>query len=99
LWPNELLPGQLAQELAYPALVEQAAELVTEEMVRQSPTPKGDDVDEHVQAIRAYIEAGCDEVYVGQIGPEWDAFFTAYEKDVLPALHDGSRGRRAGERE
>jgi G6PDH family F420-dependent oxidoreductase len=86
LWPNELLPGQLAQELPYPSLFEQASELVTKEMVRESPTPMGPDVDEHVQAIRTYLDAGCDEVYVGQIGPEHDEFFRAYEQDVLPAV-------------
>jgi G6PDH family F420-dependent oxidoreductase len=86
LWPNELLPGQLAQELAYPMLFEQASELVTKEMVRDSPTPKGGDVDEHVQAIRRYLDAGADEVYVGQIGPEHDEFFAAYEHEVLPAV-------------
>ena len=46
----------------------------------------GPDVDAHVAQLREYVEAGADEVYVQQIGPDFDGFFTAYEKDVLPAL-------------
>ena len=38
------------------------------------------------RSVREYVEAGVDEVYVQQIGPDFDGFFTAYEKDVLPAL-------------
>ena len=36
LWPNEALPGELAQVLPQPAHFEQASELVTEEMVAAS---------------------------------------------------------------
>ena len=46
----------------------------------------GPDVDAHVAQLRQYVDAGVDEVYVQQIGPDFDGFFTAYEKDVLPAL-------------
>ncbi|MER7952247.1 TIGR03557 family F420-dependent LLM class oxidoreductase [Streptomyces sp. NPDC096079] len=86
LWPTELLPGELAQILPTPAHFEQASELVTPEMVASSVTC-GDDVEEHVEAVRPYARAGFDEVYVGQIGPEQEAFFDAYRERVLPALH------------
>ena len=46
--------------------------------------PCGPDVDEHVEAIQAYADAGFDELYVNQIGPEQDAFFAAYREHVLP---------------
>ncbi|MGE7437636.1 MULTISPECIES: hypothetical protein [Kitasatospora] len=46
----------------------------------------GDDPDEHAQTIQAYTDAGFDEVYVGQIGPDQEAFFDAYRQHVLPAL-------------
>ncbi|MGW6939583.1 hypothetical protein ACWGF3_11325 [Streptomyces xanthophaeus] len=48
--------------------------------------PYGDDVEEHVTAVRAYPDTGFDEVYVGQIGPDQDAFFTACHDKLLPAL-------------
>jgi hypothetical protein len=46
----------------------------------------GADGDKHVVQIRAYLDAGADEVYVQQIGPDMDGFFTAWEKVVLPQL-------------
>ncbi|MCY0929077.1 LLM class F420-dependent oxidoreductase [Streptomyces sp. H27-H1] len=85
LWPSELLPGELGQILPTPTHFEQAAELVTRDQVAEN-TPCGDDADEHITAIRKYVEAGFDEVYVGQIGSEQDAFFDNYGKTVLPAL-------------
>ena len=85
LWPNEGLPGELAQVLPTPEHFEQASQLVTEEMVA-SDTPCGPDVDRHVEAIKAYQQAGFDELYINQIGPEQDAFFKAYREEVLPRL-------------
>ncbi|MFI6986327.1 TIGR03557 family F420-dependent LLM class oxidoreductase [Embleya sp. NPDC050154] len=87
LWPNELLPGELAQILPTPAHFEQAAELVTRDMVADAVTC-GDDADEHVRTVRAYADAGFDEVYVGQIGSQHEIFFDAYQHHVLPALRD-----------
>jgi G6PDH family F420-dependent oxidoreductase len=83
LWPNEGLPGELAQVLPTPEHFEQATSLVTEDMIS---APCGDDVGEHVAAIRKYADAGYDEVYVQQIGPEQDGFFDFYAKHVLPEL-------------
>jgi G6PDH family F420-dependent oxidoreductase len=85
LWANEGLPGELAQILPTPAHFEQAAELVTEEVATEG-TPCGPDVDEHVEAIKAYEQAGFDELYINQIGPEQDAFFEAYRDEVLPRV-------------
>jgi G6PDH family F420-dependent oxidoreductase len=85
LWANEGLPGELAQVLPTPEHFEQASELVTEEMLAED-TPCGADVDKHVEAIEAYAEAGFDELYVNQIGPEQDAFFEAYREHVLPRV-------------
>ncbi|HEY2772269.1 MAG TPA: TIGR03557 family F420-dependent LLM class oxidoreductase [Solirubrobacteraceae bacterium] len=85
LWPNEGLPGELAQILPTPEHFEQASQLVTEEMLAED-TPCGPDVDRHVEAIKAYEEAGFDELYVNQIGPEQDAFFEAYRERVLPQV-------------
>jgi G6PDH family F420-dependent oxidoreductase len=83
LWPNDALPGELAQVLPTTQHFEQATELVTEEMIAEQ-TPCGPDVERHVQALQEYADAGFDEVYVQQIGPEQDAFFDAYCEHVLP---------------
>lgn len=83
LWPNEALPGELAQILPTPAHFEQAAEIVSEDMV-VSDVPCGPDLDRHLEAIDAYAQAGFDELYVNQIGPDQDEFFAAYGEHVTP---------------
>jgi G6PDH family F420-dependent oxidoreductase len=83
LWPNEGLPGELAQVLPTPAHFEQACELVTPDMLS---SPVGPDLDQHVAALREYKDAGADELYVQQIGPGQDTFFTTWATEVLPQL-------------
>ena len=81
LWPNEGLPGELAQVLPTPSHFEQACELVTAEQIA---TPVGPDLDKHVESLQQYADAGVDELFVQQIGPEQDAFFTTWARAVLP---------------
>ncbi len=83
LWPNEALPGELAQILPTPRHFEQASELVTEDRVAGEVTC-GPDLERHVEALAAYEQAGFDELYVNQIGPEQEGFFAAYRDHVLP---------------
>jgi G6PDH family F420-dependent oxidoreductase len=83
LWPNEALPGELAQVLPTPAHFEQAGELVTEEMIADS-VPCGPDVDRHVEALQEFADAGVDELFVQQIGPDQDVFFDEWAGAVLP---------------
>jgi G6PDH family F420-dependent oxidoreductase len=89
LWPIAGLPGELNQVLPSPAHFEQAATLVTPDAIASSMAC-GPDVEEHIRALRSYVDAGYDEVYVAQVGPEQQEFFEAYARDVLPEL------RRAG---
>ena len=51
LWPNEALPGELAQILPTPEHFEQATELVTPEMLAEQ-IPCRPDVDKHVAALQ-----------------------------------------------
>ncbi len=83
IWPNEVLPGELAQVIPQPAHFEQASELVTPEMVAEA-VPCGPDLDEHVAALQRYADAGVDHLFVQQIGPDQEAFFGAYAEHVLP---------------
>ncbi|MFF3951297.1 TIGR03557 family F420-dependent LLM class oxidoreductase [Streptomyces sp. NPDC001902] len=89
LWPNEQLPGELAQILPTPEHFEQAATLVTEDMIADAIVC-GDTTNDHVEAISAYSQAGFDEVYVNQIGPDQKQFFDFYRAEVLPRLHAGT---------
>jgi len=83
LWPNEHLPGELAQVLPTPAHFEQASELVTEDMVADT-VPCGPDLDRHMEALQEYADAGVDELFVQQIGSNQDEFFDTWAKEVLP---------------
>jgi G6PDH family F420-dependent oxidoreductase len=86
LWPNEQLPGELAQVLPTPRHFEQACQLVTEEMIAEA-VPCGPDLDRHIAALEEYATAGVDELFVQQIGPNQDAFFEAYARDVVPRFN------------
>ncbi len=85
LWANELLPGQLGQTLPRPADFEAAMSLIDRDASREH-FAAGPDPDRHLDQLRRFVDAGVDELYVQQIGPDLDGFFTAYEKDILPAL-------------
>jgi len=84
-WPNEGLPGELAQILPTVAHFEQASQLVTPEMLADS-IPCGADPQKRVEQIRTFLDAGYDEVYVNQIGPDQEGFLRFYEHEVLPEL-------------
>jgi len=83
LWPNEGLPGELAQILPTPKHFEQATELVTEEMIGES-VPCGPDLDRHLAALQEFADAGFDELYVQQVGTRHDEFFEVFGREVLP---------------
>jgi G6PDH family F420-dependent oxidoreductase len=85
LWPTEGVEGQLAQELPLPSHFEAAAANVTEEMVADL-VACGPDPERHVAAISKYVEAGFDEIYVNQIGPDQEGFFRFYERELRPRL-------------
>jgi G6PDH family F420-dependent oxidoreductase len=85
LWPNDLLPGEAARLLPLPRHFAQLAELITEEMVGESIVC-GPDAEAHLAAVNAFADAGYDEVYVNQIGPDQEGFFAFYAEQVLPEL-------------
>jgi coenzyme F420-dependent glucose-6-phosphate dehydrogenase len=82
-WPNAAVKGDLSQELPLPAHFEQAAQMVSEDDVAEMVVC-GPDADAHRGKIREYEKAGYDHVYVHQVGPDQEGFFTFYEKEVLP---------------
>lgn len=85
LWANEQLPGRLAQTLPAPQDFADAMTLVPPDKVAESVTC-GADPDKHAAQMREFIDAGADEVYVQQVGPDIDGFFTGWRRDVLPQL-------------
>jgi G6PDH family F420-dependent oxidoreductase len=85
LWPNELLPGELAQLLPRPKDFAEVSTLVSPDAVAEQ-VACGPDPKRHIEAVRPYLETGVDELYVQQIGPDQEQFFTTWANDVLPAL-------------
>jgi G6PDH family F420-dependent oxidoreductase len=83
-WANEGAPGELSQVLPSPKHFEQVATLVTEDMTREALVC-GPDVDRHLEMFDQYAKAGYDEIYVNNIGPNWQGFFDLYSRQVLPA--------------
>jgi G6PDH family F420-dependent oxidoreductase len=84
-WPNAGVPGELSQVLPTPKHFEQASQLVTQDMVKESFVC-GNDPAAHLEMIDKYRQAGFDEVYVANTGPHWQGLFDLYAKEILPGL-------------
>ena len=84
-WPNAGIGGELSQELPLPRHFEQAAELVSPDDLAEK-LPLGPDPDRHLEAIKAFVDAGYDHVYIHQIGPDQDGFFDFFERELAPRL-------------
>jgi hypothetical protein len=52
-------------------------------MIAES-VPAGPDPEKHLAKIRAFADAGYDEVYVAHIGPDQPGMIDFYEKEILP---------------
>jgi G6PDH family F420-dependent oxidoreductase len=83
LWATDEIPGETMQLLPLPRHFSQLTELIGEDAMS---APCGPDPEVHLAGIRAYVSAGFDEVYIGQVGPDADGFFEFYWRDVLPRL-------------
>ena len=86
LWAHQAVPGEANQVLPSPIHFEQISQVVTEDMAVESVGAVGNRVEDFVDAVREYVDAGYDEVYVSQIGPEQDGFFDFWERELRPAL-------------
>lgn len=84
-WPTAAVRGELSQELPLPRHFEQACEDVSEDDVAKVIVC-GPDLERHVAAIREYVAAGFDHVYVHQIGPDQEGFFEVYGREVVPGV-------------
>ncbi|HET9501125.1 MAG TPA: TIGR03557 family F420-dependent LLM class oxidoreductase [Marmoricola sp.] len=83
LWANAGLPGELAQVLPSPEHFEQASRLVTQEATSGSVVA-GADVEEHLDQLRRYADAGYDDFYVANMGEHYADMIAFYGKEILP---------------
>jgi coenzyme F420-dependent glucose-6-phosphate dehydrogenase len=84
-WPNAAIGGELGQELPLPRHFEQAAEMVTEDDVREKLVV-GPDPEPYLEVMRTYLDAGFDHVWLHQIGPNQEGFLEFAANEVLPKL-------------
>jgi hypothetical protein len=73
-------------DLPNPDSFEDATQFVTEEQLSDQ-LACGPDVEEHVEKIRPFIDAGFTEIALVQVGADTQAEFTAWaQRELLPAL-------------
>jgi G6PDH family F420-dependent oxidoreductase len=73
-------------DLPNPDSFEAATQFVAPDQVAEALSC-GPDVDEHVEAVKAFVDAGFDEVAIVQIGGEQQEPFAKWaNKELLPAL-------------
>jgi G6PDH family F420-dependent oxidoreductase len=88
IWPNSGLPGELSQILPTVEHFEQASQLVTRDAIAESVVG-GSDPKAHLEAFAPFVEAGFDEIYVANMGPNYADMIRAYGREVLPELRRG----------
>lgn len=85
LWGHETVGGQAAQELPSWTEFESLREASSPEQIAQS-VPCGPDPDKVIEAVREYVDAGYDEVYLSQMGPDQEGGIRFLAEQVLPKL-------------
>jgi coenzyme F420-dependent glucose-6-phosphate dehydrogenase len=84
-WPTSGIPHLLNAELPLPVHFDEAASVVPEEQISEKMV-LGGDVDEHLDELRQYRDAGFDRLWVHQVGPEQEGFLRFYAEKILPEL-------------
>ena len=85
LWPTDEIPGEaLAAAAPAAALQPGRGARLRRHDLRALRTRPG----RHLGGVRAYTEAGFDEVYIGQVGGQLEGFFEFYAAQVLPRLRE-----------
>ena len=84
-WGFEGVGGQTSQELPMPAHFEELRDAGSVEKTKES-VPCGPDPEKYVKAIQEYADAGYDELYVSQMGPDQEGFLNFLRDRVLPQL-------------
>lgn len=86
-WGHTAVGGPASQELAVPEHFQPLADAATDDQIRQS-VPCGPDPERAAAALREYVDAGFDEIYVAQMGPRQEEGMRFLVDDVLPLLKE-----------
>ena len=84
-WPTSAIPGPLHWDVFTVPQFDQIVSLLSEDQIRSS-MPCTNSADVIAKAMREYIDAGIDHVYVHQVGPEQEAFLRFFQREVAPQL-------------
>jgi coenzyme F420-dependent glucose-6-phosphate dehydrogenase len=85
VWPNALVEGSASQELPLPSDFEQLVEARDADELEGTLT-LGPDVDEYIDQVKEYDEAGYTHVYFHQIGPDQNGFLEFAQNELFPKL-------------
>jgi coenzyme F420-dependent glucose-6-phosphate dehydrogenase len=91
-WPTAAIEGDSGQELAMPSSFESLAALVDEDDVAKRISC-GPDPEAYLEAIRRFVDAGYDHVYVHQVGPDQEGFLRFAERELRPAFKPSEAAR------
>jgi G6PDH family F420-dependent oxidoreductase len=89
LWGHEGIGGQSAQELPSWTEFEALAEANSPEQIAQQ-IPCGPDPEPAVSAVQQYVDAGFDEIYISQMGPDQQGGLRFLAEEVLPLVRTTS---------
>jgi G6PDH family F420-dependent oxidoreductase len=85
LWGFEGIGGQSAQELPSWSEFEALAEASSPEQIAEQ-VPCGPDPQRAAAAVQEYVDAGFDEVYISQMGPDQEGGIRFLVDEVLPLV-------------
>ncbi len=85
LWGHEAGSGQLAQDAPMWMQFEAVAELASPDDIAET-VPCGPDAARAAEAIAQYVDAGFDEIYIAQMGPDQESGIRFLAEEVLPLL-------------
>jgi len=85
-----VLGWSVLSELPGPRSFEEATATVKPEDLADE-IPCGPDPERHLEKIEKFVEAGFDNILLMQIGPDQDAFFEFFEKELASELSSRSR--------
>jgi G6PDH family F420-dependent oxidoreductase len=85
LWGFEGVGGQSSQELPSWVEFQSLADATSPEQTAES-VPCGPDPERAAQSIKEYVDAGYDEIYISQMGPDQRGGIEFLANEVLPLL-------------
>lgn len=90
-WPNAGIGLPLMTDLPLPRHFDAVIEAMQPEKITEDVV-LGPEPNKHIDAIRKFVDAGFDHVYVHQAGPKQEEFFRFYSEKVLPRFSSAAKG-------